>query len=110
MVWGGGWWRGRGRMRIMRRVAAGVCALIAAGLGVAACADRGTRPGGTLSASGAWVTYEAEVSGVTSGPGAEAVTVHVKALAGRDGCSRNVRVGYHEEENGVIFANIVQDS
>jgi hypothetical protein len=94
----------------MRRIAGSLCLLTAAVLGVASCADPGTRPGVSPSASATWVTYEAEVSGVTPGPGAEAVTIHVKALAGRDGCSRNVRVGYHEEENGVIFANIEQDS
>jgi hypothetical protein len=48
--------------------------------------------------------------GIAPGPGTTAVTIHVKALAGRAGCSRQVRIGYYEEENGVIYANIVQDS
>ncbi|MET7708005.1 hypothetical protein [Micromonospora sp. NPDC005413] len=94
----------------MRRIAATLCLLTAAALGVAACAEAQPRPGGTPSASTLWVTYAAEVSGVTAGPGAQAVTVHVEALAGRDGCSRNVRVDSQEEENGVIFANIVEES
>ncbi|MFF0318453.1 hypothetical protein ACFYPH_27915 [Micromonospora sp. NPDC005252] len=91
----------------MRRLATVLCLLTAAVPGVAACAAPQTRPG---DGSAVWGTYEAEVSGVTPGPGDRAVTVHVKALAGRDGCSRNVQVGHHEEENGVIFANIVQES
>ncbi|MEU5906550.1 hypothetical protein [Micromonospora sp. NPDC047527] len=95
----------------MRRLATVLCLLTAAVPTVAACAEPQTRPGDAApSASAVWGTYEAEVSGVTPGPGAREVTVQVKALAGNDGCSRNVRVGYHTEENGVIFANIVQDS
>src|SRR2546421_10037452 len=97
-------------MPAMRHIAAGLCVLTATVLGVTACAAPGTVAGGTPSASASWMTYEAEVSGVAPGPGAQVVTVQVKALAGRDGCSRNVRVTYQDEENGVIFANIVQDS
>ena len=97
-------------MSIMRRVAASLSVLIAAVLGVTACAHPGSSPGDAPSASAVWGTSAVEVSGVTPGPGAQAVTVHVMVPAGRDGCSRDVRVGYHEEENGVIFANIMHDS
>ncbi|MET8084944.1 hypothetical protein [Micromonospora sp. NPDC005237] len=95
----------------MRRLAIVLCLLTAVVPGVAACAAPQTRPGDAApSASAAWGTYQAEVSGVTPGPGVRAVTVQVKALAGGDGCSRNVRVDNQTEENGVIFADIVQDS
>ncbi|MFY1617933.1 hypothetical protein [Micromonospora sp. WMMD736] len=85
----------------MRRLVIILALLTAVVPGAAACASK-PRP--------VWGSYQAEVTGVTPGPGPQAVTVHVKALAGRDGCSRNVRVGYHQEENGVIFANIEQES
>jgi hypothetical protein len=91
----------------MRRLATVLCLLTAVVPGLAACGDPPTRPG---DGAAVWGTYEAEVSGVTPGPGVRAVTVQVKTLAGGDGCSRNVRVDNHTEENGVIFANIVQDS
>ncbi|MEU8168308.1 hypothetical protein AB0B97_17615 [Micromonospora sp. NPDC049004] len=95
----------------MRRLTTVLCLLTAVLPGVAACATPQTRPGAAApSASAAWSTYQAEVSGVTPGPGARAVTVQVEALAGGDGCSRNVRVDNQTEENGVIFADIVQDS
>jgi hypothetical protein len=93
----------------MCRIVAGLCLLTAVVLGVASCADPGTRRGVSPSASATWVTDQAEVSGVTPGPGAAAVTIHVKVLAGRDGCSRNVRVTNQDEENGVVYANLVQD-
>ncbi|MGC4852519.1 hypothetical protein ACLQ24_03795 [Micromonospora sp. DT4] len=57
-----------------------------------------------------WGTYEAEVSGVIPGLDDRSVSVQVKALAGGDNCSRNVQIGNHTEENGVIFATIVQES
>ena len=107
---GGGRWRGSGTMPVMRRIAGGLCVLIVAVLGVSGCAAPGSTPEGGPSASAAWVTYEAQVSTVTPGPGAKAVTVHVLALAGGDDCSRNVRVSNQDEVNGVIFANLVQDS
>ena len=94
----------------MRRVSVGLCVLAAALLGSAACADAGTKPGVAPTGSAVWVTYQAAVSAVTPGPGAKTVTVHVKAPAGGDSCSRNVRVGNRVEENGVVFADIVQDS
>ncbi|MEU7875121.1 hypothetical protein [Dactylosporangium sp. NPDC049140] len=76
-----------------------------------ACAAPGpATPPPDPSASATWTTYQAEVSGVTPGPGDSTVTVEVRALAGREGCSRDVRVTNQQEENGVIFASIVQDS
>jgi hypothetical protein len=97
-------------MPVMRRYTA-LCCLTTAALVLAACAGPGARPEGTPSATSAWlVGTQAQVTRVTPGPGAKTVTVHVKALAGPEGCSRNVRIGYREEENGVIFANVVQDS
>ncbi|MGV9215926.1 hypothetical protein ACTFTM_29085 [Micromonospora sp. RB23] len=89
------------KMPSMRRLAILLTLLTAVVPATTACASK-PRP--------VWGSYEAEVSGVTPGPGAQTVTVHVKALAGRDDCSRNVRVGYHTEENGVVFATVVQDS
>jgi hypothetical protein len=91
------------------RIHARLCLLAAAVLGLVACAGPGARPETSASASD-WGTFQADVTGVTPGPGAQTVTLHVNALAGRDGCSRNVRIGYRAEENGVIYANIVQDS
>lgn len=96
-------------MPVMRRIAVSVCGLAAALLAVTGCGEPGTRHASTSSTS-AWMIYQADVTGVTPGPGPMAVTVHVKVLAGRDGCSRQVRVGYHEEANGVVYANIVQES
>jgi hypothetical protein len=95
-------------MPIMRRIIAVVCLLTASVIGVAACADPRTTPAGTASTPATWATYVAEVSAVTPGPGANAVTVHVKPPTGPD-CWRDIRVGQTTEENGVIFANVVED-
>jgi hypothetical protein len=95
-------------MPVMRRIVAVVCLLTATVLGLAACADPATRPAGTASTSATWKTFVAEVSGVTPGPGDNAVTVHVESPTGPD-CWRNVRVGRTTEENGVIFASIEED-
>ena len=96
----------------MRRLAILFCLLTAALLGASACAPPGTTPAEAPSAGPAsapmWTTYAAEVSEVEAGPGVKAVTVHVEAPTGPD-CFRNVRIGRDEEENGVIFANIVED-
>jgi hypothetical protein len=100
----------------MRRLAGLFCLLTAALLGASACAPPGTTPAGAPSAGATsasksaptWTTYAAEVSEVKAGPGAKAVTIHVQAPTGPD-CFRNVRIGRDEEENGVIFADIVED-
>jgi hypothetical protein len=102
-------------MPIMRRIAVLMCLLTVAVPGAGACAAPGTTQAGTWttpddtpSAAATWAMYAAEVSGVKAGPGAKPVTVQVEAPTGPD-CFRNVRVSNPEEENGVIFADIVED-
>ncbi|MFB9414258.1 hypothetical protein [Dactylosporangium matsuzakiense] len=90
--------------------------VLVAVLGVAGCAAPGSGIGehgpGRVGAdpSPSWSTGQAEVGAVRPGPGANSVTVQVQALAGREDCSRDVRVTNLEEEREVIFASLVQDS
>lgn len=44
------------------------------------------------------------------GPDDHSLTVEVEVPAGEPGCGENPRLGYHAEENGRIFANVVADS
>lgn len=104
----GGELTGLGRLPIMPRFATGLCAATVVMFAMAACAGTGTNPQSTPSASGTETSFAAEVSGVTPGPGAKAVTVHVKPITG-NGCAGAIRVGYHTEESGIIHANIEQD-
>ncbi|GAA0451652.1 hypothetical protein [Actinoplanes campanulatus] len=92
----------------MRRIVSGLCLLAVALTG---CARPGASPQEAPSGTPAqWSTYAATVTGVTSGPGARTVTVHVAAPAGPDGCSRNVRVAGTQEENGTVFVSVTMES
>ena len=96
----------------MRRLAIACLALVVA----AGCARSGTGIGDgdsappptrvTTAPGGGWTTSQADVTAVRPGPDARSATLTVSVLAG---CSRDPRITYYTEENGNVYANVVQD-
>ena len=90
----------------MRRIVLGLCLLI--GL-LAGCASPGTRAPEKEGLR--WGTSQADVTAVRRMPGEpRLVRLTVELLAGAEGCSRNPAIGYHTEENGLIYATVTQET
>jgi hypothetical protein len=75
---------------------------------LAGCGRRQLSPSDAPSSGTAPV--QADVVAIHPGPDDHSLTVEVEVPAGEPGCGENPRLGYHAEENGRIFANVVVDS
>ena len=97
----------------MRRTVLAVCLLLAVG---AACARPGPARDGDSAplpatptgapADDGWTTFQADVTAVRAGTDPRTALLTVSL---RDGCARDPRLTYLTEENGNVYANVVQD-
>ncbi|WP_344617173.1 hypothetical protein [Dactylosporangium salmoneum] len=97
----------------MRRVPIIAAALLLA----AGCAKPGTGPGGPGGSAEPtvdpgrpeWGTFAVTVTGVRPGPDARTALVDVEVATGREGCSREPKIDRYTEEDGRVYASVVQE-
>jgi hypothetical protein len=85
-------------------------ALMAALLLLGGCATPGSSAAGPDSSTAGPGPDQADVTAVHPGPDDHSLAVDLDLPGGARGCGENPRLGYHTEENGRIFANVVADS
>jgi hypothetical protein len=84
-----------------------IIGIVVALIAVIACARPGTPP---PSMAPEQAPSQADVVAIHPGPNDHSLIVDVDLPGGQPGCGENPRLGYHTEENGRIFANVVADS